>query len=132
MQIDSIIKIWYESRRRDKFTSNLKKQGFCIVGYGDRSLVLSKPEIDFVVKVSDRLPTRRFREPELEKFRLPYIFLSENKRMGIQAKVNVGRRAKYLAFRKINEATQADLAMYDIHLDNIGFLKRRPVIFDYV
>ncbi len=132
MTHDEVITIWNETRNKNKFKTLLKNFGFKTIGYGERSLVFSKKEIDFVVKVSDGVVTRKFKEEDLEQFRLPYIYVNGNRNIAIQKKVT--RRTKssrYRAWAKIRDSVEANLEVYDIHQDNVGWLDRKPVIFDY-
>src|SRR4051812_40441842 len=132
MTPEEIISIWNVSRNKQRFKTYLRSQGFQIIGCGERSVVLSKKSLDFVVKVSDGVVVRKFREKELEKFRLPYIYVNGNRNIAIQKKVTRRTKAsRYRAWAKIRDSVTTLLSDYDIHQDNVGWLNRKPVIFDY-
>lgn len=128
-----VINLWNESSNKNEFKAKLLKHGFKIIGFGAQALVFSKKSLDFVIKVTQNggLPNRKFRETDLEQYRLGYLFLSDTRHVGIQKKVNRNKKSKYRAWAKIRDAVEVHLEKYDIHQDNVGFLNRRPVIFDY-
>src|SRR6478736_8180071 len=126
------IQLWNQTKNKRKFESLLIEKGFSVIGSGDRSLVFSRRDIDYVVKISTGLVSRPFQNSILEKFRLPYIFLNGNHQIGLQLKAS--RRTKssrYRAWKKIRDAANVDLDVFDIHQDNVGWINRKPVIFDY-
>lgn len=133
MSPTQVIQIWNESKNKQDFKTKLKQEGFIAIGAGRRSIVYSKPKLDFVVKVASTggVPTRKFKEPEIEQYRLGYIFLNGNRQIAIQQRVNCGEKAKYRAWKRIQEGSGEDLYIYDINQENVGFLKNKPVIFDY-
>ena len=133
MSPTQVIQIWNESKNKQDFKTKLKQEGFVAIGSGRRSIVFSKPKLDYVVKVASTggVPTRSFREPEIEQFRLGYLFLNGNRQVAIQRRVNCGKKAKYRAWARIQESTDKDLYIYDVNQENVGILDNKPVIFDY-
>ena len=133
MSPERVIQIWFATRKHETFKKYLKEEGFKYLGCGRTSEVFTRRDVNFVVKVGKGCVTRKFKEPELEKFRLPYLFVNGNRSVGIQHKVRRNKESKYRAFRIINNAVPPDVFLdnYDIHQDNVGWLNRKPVIFDY-
>lgn len=129
-----IIKQWKRIRSRRRFESLLSREGWKRVGFGLDAVVYGIKEADFVVKLSDGVPTRRFKEPSLERFRLGHVYVSPRRKFSIQRKVATRTSSsRYRAWKVINEAVEPeiDLLDYDIHQDNVGWLDGKPVIFDY-
>lgn len=133
MSPDRVIQIWNETRKHETFKERLQQEGFKYLGCGRSSTVFSRGDVNFVVKVGKGVNTRKFKEPELEQFRLPYLYVNGNRNMGIQLKVNRNKKSKYRAFKRISDAVPPEIFLdtYDIHQDNVGWLNRKPVIFDY-
>lgn len=132
MSPSRVIQLWNETRNKSKFKESLLAAGLRKIGFGERSLIFSNKELDFVVKVSDGVTTRKFKEPELEQFRLPYLFVNGNRHIAIQRKANCRTKAlRYRAWAMIRDAANVDLMDYDIHRDNVGWVDGKPVIFDY-
>ncbi len=133
MSHTEIIHLWNESKNKQDFKTKLKEQGFVTIGSGRRSVVFSKPKLDFVVKVASAggVATRAFREPEIEKYRLPYLYVNGNRHIAIQPKVNCSKKNKYRAWDRIQGETSVELYIYDINQENVGMRKNKPVIFDY-
>ena len=129
-----VIEIWNKTRNKKKFQIDLEVKGFKYIGCGKRSTVLSREDIDYVIKISDcGCVTRRFREPTLEQFRLPYIYTNGNRCIGIQKKAEVTPEGKYRAYEKILSEIPIEIDLYDfdVHQDNVGWLNGKPVIFDH-
>ncbi len=134
MTPEQVIDVWYETKNKERFKAFLKECGFTCIGYGDRSIVLSKKCIDFVVKVSSNgIVTRKFKRPDLEKFRLPYLYVNGNRNIAIQQKVTRRTKAsRYRAWSHIRDNVDANLGDFDIHQGNVGWFKGKPVFFDYI
>ncbi len=132
MTIKKIIRLWNETRNKKLFKKLLLAAGFSILGFGLRSIVFSKRKLDFVVKVSDGVVTRKFKQPDLERYRLKYIYTNGNRNIAIQKKASCRTKAsRYRAWAKIRDSVNANLEEFDIHQDNVGWLNGTPVIFDY-
>jgi hypothetical protein len=133
MSPDNVIALWHQTRNHEKFKKLLKQQGFKYLGCGRNSTVFARDDVNFVVKIGRGCVTRKFKEPELEQFRLPYLYVNGNRNIGIQLRVRRDKKSKYRAFKRIQDATPPELQLYeyDIHQDNVGWLNRKPVIFDY-
>lgn len=103
------------------------------MGWGESSLVYSRKDVDFVVKVSSYLTDTPLKNKILEKFRLPYLFVNRTKSVGIQLKASARTQSsRYKAWKKIRDAAVGiNLDFYDIHQDNVGWINRKPVIFDH-
>ena len=128
-----VIQLWQDTKHKETFKQKLSECGFKLIGCGERSVVFSKKGLDYVVKVSNGLVTRPFKELDLEKFRLPYIYVNGNRQIGIQLKATRRTtKSRYKAWVKIRDSVDIPLATYDIHQDNVGWIDRKPVIFDYV
>jgi hypothetical protein len=132
MSPDRVIQIWNATRNKKLFKRLLVEEGLKPVGCGERSLVFGNKSLDFIVKVSDGVVTRKFREPDLERFRLPYLYTNGNRQIAIQRKANRRTKAsRYRAWSIIRDAVKTPLDTYDIHQDNVGWVDGKPVIFDY-
>jgi len=130
MTPQSIVKIWNKAKNKKDFEQKLTDRGFSYFGCGDNSVVYSKKDINFVIKVGKGVCTRKLPK-ELERFRLPYIYTNGNRQIAIQLKVDT---SKTYEARKIidSSCSRTNLLDYDIHQDNVGWLDGKPVIFDYL
>jgi len=126
-----VIKLWKSIEQEKQFKDALKESGFRYIGSGLESVVYAKPRSEFVVKVCDgRIATHKLKDPQLEKYRLGYIFTNRRKSVGIQMRVN--RSNRYRAWAQIRDSVNTDLSEFDIHQQNVGWYKGKPVIIDYV
>lgn len=131
MSPDKIIEIWKSTQNQEEFRKLIKQEGFIYLGKGLDTKVYGHKKAEFVVKISrDKLPTRKFKEPALEEFRLGYLYINRGRNVGLQQRVQRKNRLK--AFNKICENANIDLIQYDIHIQNVGWLDGKPKIIDYV
>lgn len=133
MLYNQVVSIWNNSNDKKDFRKRLLKEGFIRIGAGRRAVVFSKPQLEYVVKIASvgGVPSRKFKEPELEKFRLGYLFLNGNRQVAIQRKAKRTTKSKYRAWARIRDSVDRDISDYDIHHDNVGWIDGKPVIFDY-
>lgn len=126
-----IIDLWNESKNKKDFEEKLIERGFKCIGAGKYSAVYGCSRVNFVVKVGLGVSTSKLPK-SLDKFRLPYIFTNGNRQIAIQQKVRIERQ--YEAQKLIRAACgdNIDIEDYDIHKENVGWFRGRPVIIDYL
>jgi hypothetical protein len=133
---------FYERELKDcsalEIKRKLKKLGFKQIGRGAFSTALAFGNKKYVVKVSDdwhlEVPKKK---SKIEKYFIPYTFLSKDKQFGIQPRARTLPRSQVKRMSEKDEnkfLTHFRAARlhrcYDIHPLNVGWYKGKWMLFD--
>ena len=113
----------------------MRHMGFTYLGEGTYSFVMSKPNSGYVIKFSEYSYSKKKMNNILDKFVLPYIrvYRMSGVHIAIQKKIDMTNLD--IALEKIIERSGMSKFQLDVDFDvresNIGWLRGKPVIFDY-
>ena len=119
------------SLAKDNFIKNLEQIKYQCSGEGTFKLVFTKKSVDFVVKIyhngsiDDKIDSRY----KFSKYFIEPIY--SDGAISIQPKAKrINKNKAYKFFEDMFGKDYCEL--YDIHSENVGWLKGKPVIFDFV
>ena len=120
----------------------IKKFRLKFVARGAYSRVYSRPDLPFVIKFcSSELPVPGPRQRELKKVFLGYLYLSENRKFGIQRKVRIKKYSDRFLMtnalelfpieKKFEKKHYNIFHRYDIHYENLGIIGKKIYVIDF-
>lgn len=114
-------------------TNILKLHNFKLITWGASCVVISKPELDYVIKLGDRIDKPPRRNSKLNKYFAKILWSSKNKKILIQEKVEISD--DYDILIKLSNELKIkpdDLnKSYDAGVNNIGLRNNKIKIVDY-
>ena len=116
----------------DLFIEKLEENYFKCIGHGTYKLVFSKNSVDYVVKLYNS-----FIDDEIDsnyKFKSYWLqHLYSDKYISIQPKASRLKKGRMKAINYFHKKFGKPYCeVYDIHFENVGTFKGKPVIFDFM